>query len=80
VCVLGLIAAGTVDAHAQPRVLRGDSDRVDIATPHGTWTGVGETPREGHEIKGNFIAPDGSLRHCILHTDGQGTVLFSECP
>jgi len=65
---------------AQSHVLRGDSDRVDIATPHGTWTGVGETPRQGNEIKGNFIAPDGTLRRCILHTDGQGTVLLSECP
>jgi hypothetical protein len=78
--VLGLIAAGAFDAHAQTGVLRGDSDRVDIATPHGTWTGVGETPRQGNEIKGNFIVPDETLRRYILHTDGQGTVLLSECP
>ena len=93
VCVLCLIAAGAVDAHAQTRVLREDSARVDIVTPHGIWTGVGETPRHlrslagrgrhlcvGNEIEGNFIAPDGTLRHCIVHTDGQGAVLSSECP
>lgn len=92
VCVLCLITAGAVDARAQTHVLRGDSDRVDIMSPRGMWTGVGETPRhplaplaggasqQGNEITGNFIAPDGTLRHCIVQTDGQGAVLSSECP
>ena len=65
-----LIVVGANSVYAQEHMLRGDSDRVDIVTPQGVWTGVGDTPRQGNEIKGNFIAPDGTLRHCTLRTDG----------
>jgi hypothetical protein len=66
-----LIVVGANNVHAHKSAYRAGAVIASTSRRRrGAWTGVGETPRQGNEIKGNFIAPDGTLRHCTLRTDG----------